>query len=46
MSSPRLLHAVPALLLLLAPATPRADVVTDWNAKGEAIGLEKRPTAS
>jgi hypothetical protein len=32
----------PALVLLLATATARADVVADWNAKAEAIGLEKR----
>ena len=33
----------PALaLLLLVPATVQADVIVDWNAKAEAIGLEKR----
>jgi hypothetical protein len=30
------------LVLLLAPATARSDVIVDWNAKVEAIGLEKR----
>src|SRR5215468_2957058 len=38
----RLRLSVPALILLLAPATAPADVITDWNAKAEAIGLEKR----
>ena len=32
----------PALALLLVPATAQADVIVDWNAKAEAIGLEKR----
>jgi hypothetical protein len=30
------------LVLLLAPAVARSDVIIDWNAKVEAIGLEKR----
>ena len=38
----RLRTVVPVLFLLLAAATARADVITDWNAKAEAIGLEKR----
>jgi hypothetical protein len=39
--SMRALILGPALVLLLG-ATARADVITDWNAKAEAIGLEKR----
>jgi hypothetical protein len=31
------------VLLLLVPTVARGDVVIDWNAKAEAIGLEKRP---
>src|SRR3978361_1349159 len=40
----RLRTVIPALVLLLAAAsaTARADVITDWNAKAEAIGLDKR----
>jgi hypothetical protein len=30
------------LVLLLAAAPAKADLTTDWNAKAEAIGLEKR----
>ena len=40
--SNRLLNLVPALALLLVPATVQADVIVDWNAKAEVIGLEKR----
>src|SRR6266436_5726697 len=39
----RLRTVVPVLGLLLAAAgTARADVITDWNAKAEAIGIDKR----
>src|SRR5262249_53769190 len=31
-----------AALILSCPTAARADVVTEWNAKAEAIGLEKR----
>ena len=35
--------SVPALLLaILVSATAQADVITDWNAKAEAIAVEKR----
>jgi hypothetical protein len=40
--SRRFVKAAPVLVLLMAPAAGHADVITDWNAKGEAIGLEKR----
>ena len=33
---------IPVLAVLVAAPAARADVVTDWNAKAEAIGLEKR----
>ena len=33
---------IPVLAILVAAPAARADVVTDWNAKAEAIGLEKR----
>src|SRR5262245_61138323 len=36
-------HAAPALALLAALSTPaRSDVISDWNAKAEAIAVEKR----
>src|SRR5262245_55643248 len=38
----RFRHAIPALALLVLPATARADVISDWNAKAEAIAVEKR----
>jgi len=40
----RLRTVIPVLALLLAAATAtaRADVIADWNAKAEAIGIDKR----
>jgi hypothetical protein len=40
----RLRTVIPVLVLLLAAATAtaRADVIIDWNAKAEAIGIDKR----
>src|SRR5262245_66559453 len=39
----RVRHAAPALALLAALSTPaRSDVISDWNAKAEAIAVEKR----
>jgi len=32
---------LPVLAVLLAPAAAQADVIADWNAKAEAIGIEK-----
>jgi hypothetical protein len=37
----RLRTVAPALALLLVPAAAQADVIADWNAKAEAIGIEK-----
>jgi len=42
MSPLRLSAVLSVAALVLASAPTRADVVTDWNAKVEAIGLEKR----
>jgi len=39
--SSRLRTVVQLLALLVAPAVARADVIADWNAKAEAIGIEK-----
>ena len=41
-ASVRLRTIAPVLVLLALAAPARADVITDWNAKAEAIGLEKR----
>ncbi len=38
----RLRTVAPVVALLLVPAAARADVITDWNAKAEAIGIEKK----
>jgi hypothetical protein len=40
--SSRLRATIPILAIVVAHQLPRADIVTDWNAKAEAIGLEKR----
>lgn len=37
----KLRTVLPVLAVLLAPAAAQADVITDWNAKAEAIGIEK-----
>jgi len=37
----RLRTILPVLAVLLAPAVAQADVIADWNAKAEAIGIEK-----
>jgi hypothetical protein len=35
-------HLLVPVLVLLLGTTARADVIADWNAKAEAIGIEKR----
>lgn len=37
-----LFKVAPVVALLLVPAAAQADVISDWNAKAEAIGIEKK----